>query len=230
MKGSWKQLPLVIQIFTEDIHMQKLDFYLADEDYVKYLREAEMQKRGFTRIPKPNSDYPVGSKLKFLCGIVFKVDNINYYVPVSSYKKPRPNNILIELSNGTVVGSLRFNYMFPIPDDKLINRNIDSEPDKKYRSLLSQELLFCRKNQEKILRLARNTYNKVINNYDEILTHNSCDFKLLEQKCFEYEQQNGMSESEEIEIKNTNSSVENFQENSETKPFFEPNDSMSMDM
>lgn len=45
----------------------KLDFYNVDKKYIAFMQAAEIQKRGFTRIP--NMDYE-GRKQKFLCGII----------------------------------------------------------------------------------------------------------------------------------------------------------------
>ena len=93
--------------------MDKLDFYLADVRYVKYLQYAEAGKRGFSRVP--NMAYSEKYKQKFLCGIVLQVIDVDYYVPVTSYRQQKPDNFLIVADNGQVVSSLRFNYMFPIP-------------------------------------------------------------------------------------------------------------------
>lgn len=158
--------------------MEKLNFYTVDLEYVDLLKFEEIRKRGFTRVP--NMDYGKNHKPKFLCGVVLNVNNINYYVPVTSYKQQKPDNFLIYSDNGEVVSSLRFNYMFPVPKDLLTERRIDSEPDELYRSLLAQELQYCRKNQEDILYLAERTYNRVLLGKNLGLVVNSCDFKLLE--------------------------------------------------
>ena len=164
--------------------MDKLDFYTVDLDYVRYLKKAEQEKRGFSRVP--NIDYSKNSKPKFLCGIVLQVNDINYYVPVTSYKTQKPDNFLILADNGKTVSSLRFNYMFPIPKGLATIRIIASEPDYTYRSLLAQELRYCIKNQNKIQNLAQRTYKRVLLGKDKGLVVNSCDFQLLEQKCLEY--------------------------------------------
>ena len=131
-------------------------------------------------------DYGTARKQKFLCGIVLKINGVDYYVPVSSYKIKRPDNFLIYADSGTVVSSLRFNYMFPVPDDAVTRRIIDAEQDVKYRALLSQELRYCIKNQDEIRRLAERTYKRVLLGKDPGLVINSCDFKLLELKCNEW--------------------------------------------
>ena len=164
--------------------MEKLNFYTADFDYVKYLQESEVENRGFSRVPY--MEYPNEGKQKFLCGIVLQVNGIDYYVPVTSYKEQKADNFLIMADNGKVVSSLRFNYMFPIPKELVTIHVISKEPDLSYRALLAQELRFCIKNQAVIQRLAERTYKRVLLGKNIGLVVNSCDFRLLEQKCHEF--------------------------------------------
>ena len=161
--------------------MGNLNFYTVDSAYVEYLKNAETQKRWFTRVP--NMEYGQNRKQKFLCGIVLQINEANYYVPVTSFKLKRSDNFLIIADSGDVVSSLRFNYMFPIPNGVVHERIIHSEPDIKYRALLSQELRYCIKNQDTIRKYAERTYKRVQLGKDPGLVHNSCDFALLEEKC-----------------------------------------------
>ena len=134
--------------------MDRLNFYTVDLDYVNFLKDSEIKSRGFSRVP--NMDYGDKHKPKFLCGIVLKIENsMDYYVPVTSYKQQKPDNYLIRSADGQAVSSLRFNYMFPVPEELLNERRIINETDQAYRSLLAQELLYCRKNQADIMRLAK---------------------------------------------------------------------------
>lgn len=174
--------------------MNELNFYTVNLDYVKDLKKAEMKERGFSRVP--DMDYGKQRKPKFLCGVVLQVNNINYYVPVSSYNQQKPDNFLIIASSGKAVSSLRFNYMFPVPEDLISIRVIDDEPDSAYKSLLSQELRYCIKNQKKIQYLAERTYKRVILGMNPGLVKNSCDFKLLECVCRSYIQMNKDKNSE----------------------------------
>lgn len=167
--------------------MGKLNFYTVDLGYVEYLKKSEQEKRGFSRIP--NMDYGNQRKPKFLCGVVLQVNNMDYYVPVTSYKQQKPDNFLIKAANGQVVSSLRFNYMFPVPDGLISERVIANEPDRAYRTLLSQELRYCIKNQETIQHLAERTYKRVLLGKNPGLIVNSCDFKLLEQAYCSYVQE-----------------------------------------
>ena len=165
-------------------YMEPLNFYTLDTRYVDFLKKAETEKRGFSRVP--NMEYGKVRKSKFLCGIVLSVHNANYYVPVTSYKKQQADNFLIYADNGLVTSSLRFNYMFPVPSEILHVRTIENEPDRAYRALLAQELRYCLKNQSKIRHLAERTYKRVLLGKNPGLVINSCDFSLLEEKCIEY--------------------------------------------
>lgn len=53
---------------------------------MRYLKEAEKAKRGFTRVP----DVEYGNERKMVCGVVLEMNGYKYYVPISSYKKKNP--------------------------------------------------------------------------------------------------------------------------------------------
>lgn len=78
----------------------------------------------------------ISESQKFLCGIVLQVNNIDYYVPVTSYTQQKPDNFLIKADNGQVTSSLRFNYMFPIPKELVAERTIAGEPDRAYPGII----------------------------------------------------------------------------------------------
>ncbi len=177
--------------------MEKLNFYTVDFDYVNYLKRAELDARGFSRVP--NMEYGVSRKPKFLCGIVLQINHIDYYVPVTSYKQQKPDNFLIRAENGQVTSSLRFNYMFPIPKKLVKERTIADEPDHAYRALLAQELRYCIKNQDVIQHLAERTYKRVRLGKDQGLVVNSCAFMLLEEACEAYHLIRGKKTVQELE-------------------------------
>lgn len=181
--------------------MKNLNFYLVDLQYVDFLKQEELNQRGFTRVP--NLDYGNNRKPKFLCGIVLKIDSLHYFAPVSSFKQKKPDNFLIQDKNGNNVASLRFNYMFPIPLALIKERKINEEPDSKYRNFLFQELKFCQKNSDSIYSLAIRTYKRVLLGKDKGLVHNSCDFKLLERKYMEWEQQHSVQKQMKKNIPST---------------------------
>jgi hypothetical protein len=163
-----------------------LSFYDIDKDYVKYLQKEEMNERDFTKVP--NIEYP-GNLPKFTCGVVLDVHEYKYYVPVSSYKMQKPDNILINIESeryNKVKGALRFNYMFSVPDECIKERIIADDPNK---ILLNLEWKFCNENEIRIRNKAKQTYSKVINKVNPSIVNNSCDFKLLERLCAEYQKQ-----------------------------------------
>ena len=136
----------------------KLSFYDVDKDYIKYLKQIEVNARGFTCVP----DMEYSGRQKFLCGVVLEIRGFKYYVPVTSYKQQQSENILIVFEDdryNKIKGSLRFNYMFPVSDKFIAERIIKNESDIKRRLFLNAQLRFCIDNKEKIFNKARRTYN-----------------------------------------------------------------------
>lgn len=85
-----------------------------------------------------------------------------------------------------VKGSLRFNYMVPVPDECIERLVIKEIKDEKYRLLLNKEYQFCKDNAERIQKKAGRIYEMVITNCKQILTDNSCAFCILEDGYREY--------------------------------------------
>ena len=161
-----------------------MDFYRISEEYNKFLQKYEKEKRGVTRVPNINYD----THGKFAFGAVLEVNGLNYYVSVSSFTKKQEANILIKVSGDKqeVKGSLRFNYMIPVPKECIERLIIKDIKDEKYRDLLNKEYRFCIENADRIQKKADKIYKMVITNQKQILTDNSCDFRILEQGCREY--------------------------------------------
>ena len=113
---------------------------------------------------------------------------MNYYVSVSSFDKKQEANILIRVPGDEkeVKGSLRFNYMVPVPDECIEKLVIKDVEDEKYRLLLNKEYQFCMNNAERIQKKANKIYEMVTTNRKQILTDNSCAFHILEDGCREY--------------------------------------------
>lgn len=162
----------------------KMDFYRIKEEYNQFLQQYEVEKRGVTKVP--NIRY--ADRNKFAFGAVMQINGINYYVSVSSFARKQEANILIRVPGDEkeVKGSLRFNYMVPVPDEcieKLVIKDIE---DEKYRLLLNKEYRFCMDNAERIQKKANKIYEMVTTNRKQILTDNSCAFKILEEGYHEY--------------------------------------------
>ena len=161
-----------------------MDFYRINEEYNKFLQRYEKEKRGVTKVP--NIRYT--DRNKFAFGAVMQVNGMNYYVSVSSFDKKQEANILIRVPGDEkeVKGSLRFNYMVPVPDECIEKLVIKDVADEKYRLLLNKEYQFCMNNAERIQKKANKIYEMVTTNRKQILTDNSCAFHILEDGCREY--------------------------------------------
>ena len=161
-----------------------MDFYRINEDYNRYLQSYEKEKRGVTKVP--NIRYT--DRNKFAFGAVMQVNGMNYYVSVSSFDKKQEANILIRVPGDEkeIKGSLRFNYMIPVPEECMERLVIKDVEDEKYRLLLNKEYQFCMDNAERIRKKANKIYEMVTTNRKPILTDNSCAFRILEQGYLEY--------------------------------------------
>lgn len=181
-RGSRNHCPFAV--FWGEI--MKIAFYFVDEKYIDFLKGKEILKRGFTTVP--NVEYQ--NRSKFLYGTVLDINGIKYFVPVSSYDKKQQDNMLIKISSHKkekVVGSLRFNYMIPVPDKCLKVFDFkNSIEDSARRIFVEKEYRFCKSKLSSIQKTARKTYERVITSDNEELIRNSCDFKLLEQAYNEY--------------------------------------------
>ncbi len=177
-----------------------LYFYYVSPEYIDYLKSIELAKRGFTCVP--NVHY--GHFQKFTYGAVFIINGISYFAPVSSYSKQQKDLILLkDKKDHSVLGSLRLNYMIPVPLPCIQKVDINSfDTNKKVKT--SKELAFCRRNRDAIARKASITYSRIIKNiealqagntasFDETLYKNSCDFLLLEKAYISYCQENSLS-------------------------------------
>ena len=76
--------------------------------------------------------------------------------------------------------------MIPVHRDALVEFDINSEPDVKYRELLKRQATICNRMKADILNHAQLTYFDVVNNKNKFLVEISCDFKKLEMACGAY--------------------------------------------
>lgn len=162
-----------------------INFYNVDLGYIDFLKQYEQKHRGFTRVP--NVSYHSKNN-KFFYGAVLTINDINYFVPVSSNTNAKQDDIIIKVKDkkNPNYGTLRFAYMIPIPKEcvSLLIRDNLNNPVREER--IRKELAFCRKNKDKIIKQAKCTYDRITKRVSESLCHNSCDFKLLEQAYKEY--------------------------------------------
>ena len=159
--------------------MSDLKFYEVDASYIDYLLKVD------SRVPRV--DYSASSPHdKFLCGIVLKVHNHDYFAPITSFNKPQRTNVLIRNTQGRILSSIRLSFMIPIPPGAVSLKDIDSEPSQNYKFLLYNELRFCNKNADYIRHRARIVYDSVTVKKIPLMVQNCCDFGKLEIACSEY--------------------------------------------
>lgn len=166
-----------------------MKLYSISDEYIEYLRKT------FPRVYSNKVENKIHTR-KYL-GVVFKIDNYNYYVPLSSpknhdyieingQKKIRKDSIIVIriIIKGILKGTLQIGTMIPVPDKALIEYNLQNEKDISYKELVQDEIIFIRKSSNKIIKTAKLLYSKKVSGstsnpvIDKIL-----DFKLICTPC-----------------------------------------------
>lgn len=175
----------------------KLEFYNANLQYIDYLKKYETSQRGKTCVP--NVQY--ASNNKFFYGAVLQVKGVNYFVPVSHQIHRKQDDLLIKIKSKSkpIVGTLRFAYMIPIPSEMLSLLRRDEIPDRNRQELVRKELAFCRKNKDKIEKMAKSAYSRIISKCSRELSENSCDFVLLERAYILFCKEHGIQVPKELQ-------------------------------
>ncbi len=157
--------------------MEALRLYKVSDHYIRFLngRDSKVQ-------------YNKGARRPYV-GVVFNFGGFKYFVPMES---PKPNHAnikpgkhIIKLDGGRY-GMLGFNNMIPVHKDALIEFDINTEKDVKYRELLKRQASLCNSMKADILNHAQMTYFAVTNKSNNFLVRISCDFKALEAACKSY--------------------------------------------
>lgn len=184
----------------------KICFYDVDLDYITHLKNYEIGERGFSCVP--NIHYNSGNN-KFVYGTVLQVQGINYFVPVSSKAHNKQDDIQIKVKDkkNAIVGTLRFAYMIPIPQQCLKIHDISIIENYTEKERCRKELAFCRKNREKIQKQAEKTYFRIKSITDPRYKDNCCDFEILERAFAEYCQKNNIEVSRQQSQPSENPSI-----------------------
>ncbi len=148
----------------------KLNLYSVSDKYVTYLRQ-------FDDKIYDNKEDARTYERKYL-GVVLTVNELNYYIPMSSPKKSdyidNDNKIIrndtktiIRMHNGgRLYGTLRISNMIPVPITELEPYTISDESDLKYKDVILGELRYIDNNSDKIIKYAKIVYNQKIRNLD----------------------------------------------------------------
>lgn len=158
--------------------MNELKLYNVNSSYVDQLHNLDY------RVEKHH-----GKHNKPYLGIILKINNIHYFVPLSS-PKPKHKHMyesltFIKVTNKSPV--LNINNMIPVPDGFYQEINIDKISDYKYRDLLNAEQIDCRRKSHKIIKNAKLIHKFICFEPErhKNLCRFCCDFTKLEKYCYE---------------------------------------------
>lgn len=139
-------------------------------------------------------------------GIVFKVNNKEYFAPLSSpkekHKKMKTNIDFFKIDKGNL-GIINFNNMIPVINNDICRNKLDLEmlskslntDDIKYFRLLKNQLEYCEKNKNIILAKAEKIYDIFTKNLDKLsesqkkMYRRVNNFKVLEHASKEFEKE-----------------------------------------
>lgn len=150
-------------------------------DYCDYLRE-------FDNRVSYNKDK---KELRPFVGILFKINDCEYFAPLSSpkakHKKMKNAIDFMKIQDGEL-GAVNFNNMIPVKENNYTLPNLDEEnlsgSELKYQNLLKKQLNWLNEHynqvQNRSYRLYRLYNGKKLS---ENIASRCCNFKLLEEKC-----------------------------------------------
>ena len=139
-------------------------------------------------------------------GIVFKVNNKEYFAPLSSpkekHKRMKTNIDFFKIDKGNL-GIINFNNMIPVINNDICRNKLDLEmlskslntDDIKYFRLLKNQLEYCEKNKNIILAKAEKIYNIFTKNVEKLSESQKKmygrvnNFKVLEYASKEFEKE-----------------------------------------
>ncbi len=157
--------------------------YNIKDSYISYLREFDQLVLENKRESRP------------YVGIVFEINNMKYYVPFTSPKlkhtRMRNGKDFRKIANG-VYGAINFNNMIPVPDNALVLKDIENEPNIQYKNLLINQFESI-KEEEDIIKSTAERLHTLIFTPDDELTRNDrkikarcCNLSLLERVYSEW--------------------------------------------
>ena len=157
----------------------------VSSDYCDYLRKFD-NKVAYNKYEK---------ELRPFIGILFKIDECEYFAPLSSpkekHKKMKNTVDFFKIKNGEL-GAVNFNNMIPVNKNNYslveLNKETLTISEFKYQKLLREQLEWLNANYYQVKNKSLKLYNLYNNGkLPENIMKRCCNFKLLEEKCKEYE-------------------------------------------
>ena len=150
---------------------------IVQEDYIQYLKQYSKDVK-----ENKNSSRPY-------VGVILKVGNQHYFAPLAS-PKPKHKTMddkldFIKIKKGEL-GAINLNNMIPIPI--FLTREIDLlKYDKKYQTLLKDQINWINRNDKKLLKNSLKLYTLITKKKNTIFHKRCNNFKLLEEKSLDYQ-------------------------------------------
>ena len=157
-----------------------------DSRYCDYLRDFD------SKVPYNKNN----KKLRPFVGILFSVNSLLYFAPLSS-PKPKHLNMhdtidFLRLDDGRL-GAINYNNMLPVKNENISEIDLNIKPEKnweKYNYLLKLQIYWLNRNYDLVTTRAKALYFDFCNNnLPEHILSRCCNFKLLEEKCNLYEKE-----------------------------------------
>ena len=162
-----------------------LKLVIIDSKYCDYLRKFD------NRVMYNKND----KELRPFIGVLFKVNYYEYFAPLSS---PKPKHLKMRNTidffkiDGGKLGAVNFNNMIPVKVDnyKVIyfsKIDFNNLSGRKYQELLKDQLSWLNKNYMQVMNKSHKLYNLYnMKRLSKNIMDRCCDFKLLEEKCEQY--------------------------------------------
>lgn len=174
--------------------MGELKLYSVTDDYISFLQSM------YSNVYSNKQESRTHTR-KYI-GVAFRSGKYNYYVPLSSPKRSdyqfAGGKLVIKKSIVPIIrivvknarrerelkGTLRISHMIPVPVSEFIKYDLDNEKDIKYKELVSDEMIYIRKNRHRIIQNAEEVYHQKIHQ-DESAKYikTALDFEWLEILC-----------------------------------------------
>ena len=96
----------------------------------------------------------------------------------------------MKIDNGKL-GAINFNNMLPVCENNIIILDLENKcvslDEKKYNKLLKKQIYWLKRNDRLLCAMSRKLYNNyVTGTLNSKIAKRCCNFVLLEEKCFEY--------------------------------------------
>lgn len=93
------------------------------------------------------------------------------------------------------LGAINFNNMLPVTDKNIIKLDLDkkclNKTEEKYIQMLKEQIFWLNRNNHKLYDRSKKLHDKYLNGtLNKSIAKRCCNFKLLEEKCIEYNKKN----------------------------------------